>query len=70
MIIQGDYGKFKEYNKHVFDTPQYRDAEWKYSWPIALYLQKSGDIDFVREEFENIKKHVHTIESDREDNGT
>ena len=70
LIIQGDYGKFKEYNKHVFDTPQYRDAEWKYSWPIALYLQKSGDIDFVREEFENIKKHVHTIESDREDNGT
>jgi hypothetical protein len=36
---------------------QYDDGIWKYSWPWALYLQKTGDIGAVRANFNTAGPH-------------
>lgn len=66
----GDFSYAKDYLSTLPAQLQYQDAKWKYSVPYALYLQRTGDTDFVREKFDVIKTNTHTIESDREDGGT
>lgn len=61
-------GDFKDAHKFLTTLPaqiQYDDAKWKYSWPFALYLIRTGDQDFIRDNFAKIKKNTHYIESDR-----
>lgn len=65
LVTLGDYEYFKEYAKTIMLNPQYPDASWKYSWPFALYLEKTGDIDYINEKFSTIKKYTHSIETDR-----
>lgn len=72
LVTLGDYEYFKEYAKTIMIHPQYPDAGWKYSCPFAciLYLEKTGDIDYINEQFRTIKKYTHSIETDRTgDNG-
>ena len=55
---------------------QYDDGIWKYSWPWAVYLQKTGDTHFVRRHFfragpkgaamePSIRDSAHAIAKDR-----
>ncbi|MFD7155672.1 sugar-binding protein [Kribbella sp. NPDC059898] len=69
LLTIGDFTYAKDYLTSLPAQLQYDDAKWKYSWPYALYLQRTGDKDFVRERFETIKKNTHTIETDRIDGG-
>jgi hypothetical protein len=43
---------------------QYDDARYKNSWVWALYLLKTGDLDTVRNHFDEIKVNTHKIEAD------
>ena len=61
LINMGDYENVKEYMVHILDNVQYPDARWKYSWPFALYLLKSGDVEYILEMFDTIKENTHYI---------
>lgn|GEM_PF-132451 len=69
LLTIGDYTNAKEYLTSLPAQLQYDDAKWKYSWPYALYLRKTGDINFVRQRFDVIKTNTHKIETDRINNG-
>lgn len=69
LVTMGDFRFFKEYTSHILDHVQYPDARWKYSWPFALYLLKTGDTAFLREKFSEISENTHTIEHDRSQDG-
>ncbi len=69
LLTMGDYTFAKEYLASLPAQLQYDDAKWKYSWPYALYLRKTGDADFIGEHFEAIKTNTHKIETDRIDDG-
>ena len=69
LLTEGDFTYAKEYLATLPAQLQYDDAKWKYSWPYALYLSKTGDYDFIREKFDTIKKHTHNVETDRIDDG-
>ncbi|MGZ0153507.1 sugar-binding protein [Kribbella sp. WER1] len=69
LLTIGDFTYAKDYLTSLPAQLQYDDAKWKYSWPYALYLQRTGDKSFIRERFETIKKNTHTIETDRIDGG-
>jgi hypothetical protein len=60
----------------VGSQAQYDDGIWKYSWPSAIYLQKTGDLASVRANFDtpgpngsaaqpSIKDSAHAIEAAR-----
>ena len=70
LLTIGDFKDFDKYTSHIFDNVQYPDARWKYSWPYAVWLMKTGDDTIVRERFEEIKENAHAIERDRSENGT
>jgi hypothetical protein len=70
LLTIGDFTYARDYLATLPAQLQYDDAKWKYSWPYALYLQRTGDKSFVRSKFETIKKNTHTIETDRIDGGT
>ncbi|MFC6354911.1 hypothetical protein [Luethyella okanaganae] len=70
LLTIGDFTYAKDYLSTLPAQLQYDDAKWKYSWPFALYLQRTGDLDFIRAEFENIKTQTHKIETDRINGGT
>ncbi len=70
LLTIGDFTYARDYLSTLPAQLQYDDAKWKYSWPYALYLQRTGDKDFIRSRFETIKKNTHTIETDRIDGGT
>ncbi len=64
LFNQGD---FKDAHAFLesFSVDQYLDAAFKFSWPWAIYLFKTGDTDFVRAHFSEIQKQTHRIESNR-----
>ncbi|PWM45151.1 MAG: carbohydrate-binding protein [Clostridiales bacterium] len=65
LFTLGDFEYAKEYlSSLVYENVQYDDAAWKYSYPFALYLMKTGDIAFIKEKFEHIKTATHKIEAD------
>lgn len=70
LLTIGDFTHAQDYLHTLPAQLQYDDAKWKYSWPFALYLQRTGDTDFIRSEFENIRTQTHKIETDRIDGGT
>ncbi len=69
LLTVGDFKDFDEYSKTILKNVQYPDAGWKFSWPYALYLQKTGDTELIKERFEQIKKNTRKISEDRSDNG-
>lgn len=70
LLTSGDFMYAKEYLATLPAQLQYDDAKWKYSWPYALYLSKTGDFDFINEQFDIIKEHTHNVETDRINGGT
>ena len=65
LLTSGDFKYAQEYLATLPAQLQYDDAKWKYSWPYALYLQRTGDTEFIKEKFETIKKNTHNVETDR-----
>lgn len=66
LLTMGDYTYAKDYLSTLPAQLQYDDAKWKYSWPYALYLQRTGDTEFIRENFDVIRENTHKVESDRD----
>lgn len=66
LVTVGDFKDLKEYAKHILKNIQYPDARWKYSWFFALYLQKTGDISYIRENFRDIKENARFVAESRE----
>jgi hypothetical protein len=48
-----------KYRDRIPAPLDYPDGNYKYPWPWTVYLLKSGDIDFVRENFHVIKRIIH-----------
>lgn len=69
LLTEGDFTYAKEYLATLPAQLQYDDAKWKYSWPYALYLSKTGDYEFIEEKFDTIKTNTHNVETDRIDGG-
>ncbi|SDU88372.1 hypothetical protein SAMN04488544_1422 [Microlunatus sagamiharensis] len=70
LLTVGDFTYAKDYLSTLPAQLQYDDAKWKFSWPFALYLQRTGDRKFVQSQWANISKQTHMIETDRIDGGT
>lgn len=51
--------------QYIFAGSTFRDALWKFSLPWATYLEKTGDLDFVKQNFASIKSRTHEITADR-----
>jgi hypothetical protein len=60
----GDLANAHTYLKTLFWS-NYRDAEYTYSRPWAIYLLKTGDTSFANTYFAKIKESAHSIETDR-----
>lgn len=69
LVQMGDFRHFEQYTTHILDNVQYPDARWKYSFPFALYLMKTGDTALVRRKLPQIRENTRTIEADRAENG-
>lgn len=69
LLTMGDFRFFKEYVPHILDKVLYPDARWKYAMPFALYLQKTGDEEYIRSKLAEIRSNVHSIERDTEPSG-
>lgn len=63
LLTQGDLGNAHAYLKTLI-TNQYPDAIYKFSWPWAVYLEKSGDKSFVQANFAQIQGNAHAIAAD------
>lgn len=70
LLTIGDFRHAKAYARHILMNVQYPDARWKYSWFFALYLQKTGDKEYIKSCFGEIKANVKSIAESREDNGS
>ena len=66
LLTMGDFTYAKEYLATLPAQLQYDDAKWKYSWPYAVYLQKTDDIAFIESQFETIKTNTHNVDTDRD----
>ena len=75
MLVQlleaGDLNRARDYLPTLISqdnpndiTRMYPDGTWKYNWPWAVYLRKTGDAAFVRDNFATIRQTAHRIESD------
>lgn len=67
LVILGDCKDFDKYAEHILDNPQYPDTYWKYSWPYALYLNRTGDTEYIASVFDKIKSSTHDIEASLRD---
>jgi hypothetical protein len=70
LFVLGDYRNAHAYLDTLFwnpvgGVPANADAKYKYSWPWAVYLLKTGDTEYVRAHFDKISESAHSIESDR-----
>lgn len=70
LFVVGDYRNAHAYLDTLFwnqvgEVPANADAKYKYSWPWAVYLLKTGDTAFVRAHLDKIRESAHSIESDR-----
>jgi hypothetical protein len=56
LLTQGDYEDAHDLlidaRNVVGSQGQYDDGIWTYSWPWAIYLMKTGDLAFVKENFD------------------
>jgi hypothetical protein len=65
LVTIGDFKYFEEYASHILDTVQYPDARWKFSFPYALYLEKTGDTSLILRNYDAIKENTRHIERER-----
>ena len=65
LFAMGDFTYAKPLLRALQAETQYDDAKYKNSWVWALYLLKTGDMTFVRNNFYQIKSNTHKIEADR-----
>jgi hypothetical protein len=79
LFTQGDFDNahdlLLEARNIVAGFGQYEDGVWTYAWPWAVYLLKSGDLDFVKANFStsgpagasqpSIEQTAHRIATDR-----
>ncbi|GCE11621.1 hypothetical protein [Tengunoibacter tsumagoiensis] len=63
-IAIGDYLHAQSFLK-TLHCACYADFNYKYAWPWAEYLMKTGDAEFVRQNFALIQNATHSIESSR-----
>jgi len=63
LLTQGDLADAHTYLKTLI-TNEYPDATYKFSWPWAVYLEKSGDKAFVQANFAQIQANAHAIAAD------
>ncbi len=66
LLTIGDFSYAKEYLATLPAQLQYDDAKWKYSWPYAVYLQKTNDLDFIVSKYHVIKTNTHNVDTDRD----
>ena len=72
LVESGHTEHFADYAQYILQNIQYPDAAWKFSWPFALYLQKTGDFDTVlsfmedKDGVDGIRTNTHKIASERE----
>jgi hypothetical protein len=64
LFMLGDFTHAQPLLEALQSHTQYDDAMYKSSWVWALYLLKTGDLDFVRAHFAEIKSNTHQIEAD------
>ena len=69
LLLLGDFKDIEKYSEFILKNVQYPDARWKYSWFFALYIMKTGNLDFAREKFDEIKENAHSIAASRLDGG-
>jgi hypothetical protein len=62
LINAGDLTYARDYLQNLFQD-EYPDAGYKYSWPWALYLQKTGDTAYLSANFTKIHDFAHSIQS-------
>lgn len=71
LLHLGHTEHFAEYADTILQNIQYPDAAWKFSWPFALYLLKTGDYDTIlsywnnKGEVDGIKSNTHKIAAER-----
>lgn len=71
LIELGQTEHFTEYATYILQNIQYPDAAWKFSWPFALYLQKTGDSEVIKKfwdkqgSIDGIKTNTHKIAEQR-----
>ena len=66
LIESGHTEHFADYAQYILQNVQYPDARWKYSWPFALYLQKTGDFTTIVNHWSQLKSNAHNIADCRE----
>ncbi len=65
LLHAGDFDDAKKLMDELQGVTQYDDAKYKYAWVFAVYYQKTGDLEYVKSKFEEIKGFVRLIETDR-----
>ncbi len=80
LFTQGDFNDahalLNRANYVIGTQTQYADGVWTYSWPWAIYLEKTGDLSFVKQHFAtagslgakkepSIEATAHAIAADR-----
>ena len=65
LLAIGDYSEAVELLDVLPISLQFDDGTWKYSWPFALYLLKTGDKEPALEHWKDISMSAHKIASDR-----
>jgi hypothetical protein len=69
LVDLGDLAEAKRLLPFLPAKTEYDDANWKYPWPWAIYLQKTDDLAMVKSAWSKIKQAVHHIESQRDQSG-
>jgi hypothetical protein len=59
LLVVGDYDNARNFLNRMSASIQYDDARFKYAWPFALYLLKTGDSQFITDNWSNIQSHAH-----------
>ena len=66
LVTLGHTEHFADYAATILKNIQYPDASWKFSFPFAVYLEKTDDYGVILDYFDEIKKNTHKIETERE----
>jgi hypothetical protein len=65
LLVLGDFTEAQTFLPNLGGGIDQDDARYKYPWPWAIYLQKTGDIGLVTSNFSNISAAAHSIDTDR-----
>lgn len=63
LMEEGDLGNAQAYLRTLI-TNQYPDAIYKFVWPWAVYLEKTGDTGYVAANLVTLSNAVHQIPAD------